>query len=153
MNGVMAATARAEPAAHQSTGDLRAPFGASSGSMAPYTGTNSTRLRLSSIDSINPSAYQIHPRGVPRRTVATINTVSQTAAAATKAYDRASMPAHVVRGRIANMAPAQSAVGRFENCLVNTTTPAAAAPTARELGKRDQNSVGGKRANQPCISR
>ena len=79
--------------------------------------------------------------------------MSQTAAAAAKAYGRASMPAQVVRGRMANTTPAHTAVGRVENCLVNTVTPAAAAPTARALGARDQNSVGGNSANQPCISR
>src|SRR6202022_628522 len=42
---------------------------------------------------------------------------------------------------------------RDENCLVKTTTPAAASPIARQLGTRDQNSVGGKTANQPCITR
>ena len=88
-----------------------------------------------------------------RRTAATSNTVSQMAAATAKAYERASMPAQVVRGRMANIAPAHTAVARVENCLVNTVTPAAAAPIARALGNRDQNSVGGKIANQPCISR
>src|SRR5271156_134176 len=42
---------------------------------------------------------------------------------------------------------------RDENCLAKTTVPAAAVPIARQLGTRDQNSVGGKTANQPCISR
>ncbi len=49
--------------------------------------------------------------------------------------------------------PAQTAVVRGKNCLAKTTTPAAATPTARQLGTRDQNSVGGTRVNQPCISR
>lgn len=63
------------------------------------------------------------------------------------------MPAHVMRGSRANTAPAHTAVRRGANCLVNTVTPAAAAPTARALGNREKNSVGGNSANQPCISR
>ncbi len=63
------------------------------------------------------------------------------------------MPAHVTRGRIANTTPAHTATRRDENCLANTTTPAAAAPIATQLGARDQNSVGGNRANQPCMRR
>lgn len=63
------------------------------------------------------------------------------------------MPAHVVRGRMAKTTPAHTAVGRVANFLVNTVTPAAAAPTARALGRREKNSVGGNRANQPCITR
>ena len=42
------------------------------------------------------------------------------------------------------MIPELTATVRDENCLPNTTTPAAAPPTARPLGTRDQNSVGGK---------
>ena len=63
------------------------------------------------------------------------------------------MPAHVVRGKIAQKTPEATATVRDENCLPSTTTPAAAPPTARPLGARDQNSVGGKIWNQPCISR
>ncbi|CKO53492.1 Uncharacterised protein [Mycobacterium tuberculosis] len=87
------------------------------------------------------------------RTAATSNTVSQTAAATDSAEERASIPAHVTLGRIANTAPAHTAVVRPENCLAKTTTPAAAAPMARQLGSRDHNSVGGNMANQPCINR
>ena len=56
MNGVMAPTATAVLTAHQMTGDLRDFFGASNGSIAAYTGTSRTRLRLSRIDSINARA-------------------------------------------------------------------------------------------------
>jgi hypothetical protein len=63
------------------------------------------------------------------------------------------MPAHVMRGRIAKTTPAQTPTVRVENCLPTTTTPAAAIPTARQLESRDQNSVAGKIANQPCITR
>ncbi len=63
------------------------------------------------------------------------------------------MPAHVARGKIAQMIPELRATVRDENCLPSTTTPAAAPPTARPLGTRDQNSVGGKSVNQPCMSR
>ena len=62
------------------------------------------------------------------------------------------MPAHVVRGKTAQKTPEATAVVRGENCLANTTTPAAAPPTARPLGTRDQNSVGGKIWNQACMS-
>ena len=51
------------------------------------------------------------------------------------------------------MSPELTATVRDENCLPSTTTPAAAPPTARPLGTRDQNSVGGKSVNQPCMSR
>ena len=54
------------------------------------------------------------------------------------------MPAHVARGNIPQITPELTATVRDENCLPNTTTPAAAPPTARPLGARDQNSVGGK---------
>ena len=54
------------------------------------------------------------------------------------------MPAHVALGNIPQMIPELTATVRDENCLPNTTTPAAAPPTARPLGARDQNSVGGK---------
>ncbi len=51
------------------------------------------------------------------------------------------------------MTPAHTAALRDVNCVANTTTPAAATPTATELGSRHQNSVGGNTVNQPCISR
>src|SRR5579875_1313196 len=108
---------------------------------------------LSSTDSASPSAYSNHRHARLRRTEATNSTVSQTAAAAENAYERASIPAQVARGRIANTTPAHTAVVRGQNCLVKTTTPAAAAPMARQLGTRDQNSVGGNMVNQPCITR
>src|SRR5579884_1399666 len=108
---------------------------------------------LSNTDSASPSAYSSHSHGRLRRTETTSSTVSQTAAAAENAYERASTPAQVTRGRIANIAPAHTAVVRGQNCLVNTTTPAAAAPMARLLGTRDQNSVAGNTVNQPCITR
>lgn len=54
------------------------------------------------------------------------------------------MPAHVVRGRIAQNTPDATATVRDENCLPSATTPAAEAPAARPLGARDQNSVAGK---------
>ena len=63
------------------------------------------------------------------------------------------MPAQVIRGRIANAIPAQTATERVDNCLPSTTTPAAAPPTARQLDSRDQNSVAGKIANQPCMTK
>ena len=63
------------------------------------------------------------------------------------------MPAQVMRGRIVKTTPAQTATVRVENCLPTTTTPAAASPTARQLDSRDQNSVAGKIANQPCMPR
>src|ERR1700722_3130384 len=81
------------------------------------------------------------------------STVSHTAAIIETAYGRASMPAHVERGKTAQMTPEATATVRDENWLPSTTTPAAAPPTARPLGARDQNSVGGKILNQPCISR
>ena len=40
-----------------------------------------------------------------------------------------------------------------ELARVVTALAAAAIPTARQLGTRTQNSVGGTRVNQPCISR
>ncbi len=76
-----------------------------------------------------------------------------TAAIIDRAYGRASTPAHVVRGRTPHSTPAATATVRDENCLPRTTTPAAAPPTARPLGTRDQNSVGGKIWNQPCMTR
>ncbi len=63
------------------------------------------------------------------------------------------MPAQVVRGKIAHTIPEAIAALRDTNNLLSTTTPAAAPPTARPLGARDQNSVGGKTSNQPCMSR
>src|SRR4030081_339166 len=51
------------------------------------------------------------------------------------------------------MTPEATATVRDENWLPSTTTPAAAPPTARPLGARDQNSVGPKIWNQPRISR
>ena len=75
------------------------------------------------------------------------------AAATANAYERASIPAQVVRGRMAKTTPAHTAVARPVNSLVNTVTPAAATPIATQLGTRDQISVGGNSANQPCIIR
>ena len=63
------------------------------------------------------------------------------------------MPAHVARGNIAHSTPELTATVRDENCLPNTTTPAAATPTASPLGTRDQIYVGGNTWNQPCMSR
>jgi hypothetical protein len=77
--------------------------------------------------------------------------VNQTAAAAVSAYDLASMPAHLTRGRIAKTMPAQTPTVRVENCLPTTTTPAAAIPTARQLDSRDQNSVAA-RSRKPATT-
>src|SRR5271165_4276232 len=108
---------------------------------------------FSRIANSSTSAYSNHNDGRARRTAATTRIVSQTATTAVNAYDRASIPAQVVRGRIANITPEQTATDREENCFASTTTPAAATPTARPLGTRDQNSVAGEKVNQPCMSR
>ena len=63
------------------------------------------------------------------------------------------MPAQVTRGSRAKTRPAARATRRVDNCLPSTTTPAAASPTATALDNRDQNSVAGNTANQPCMSR
>ncbi len=69
------------------------------------------------------------------------------------------MPAQVIRGMIANTAPAHTGMARpadgSVNSLANTTTPAVATPIAMQLGNRDQNSVGGtsrtNRASQVVV--
>ncbi len=63
------------------------------------------------------------------------------------------MPAQVILGSIAKMTPAQTDTVRLPNCRPRMTTPPAAPPTARQLENRDQNSVAGKTANQPCMPR
>src|SRR5574340_221798 len=108
---------------------------------------------LSSIDRISVAAYSAHAEAIWRRTATSNTTVSHTAAIAVIAYERASTPAHVTRGRIAKMIPAVSATVRVDNNLPRTTTPAAAAPTARLLGARAQNSLRGNRLNHSCIAR
>ncbi len=105
------------------------------------------------MDAKAPMPYASQAHALSRRAARTSSTVSHTAAIIDRAYGRASMPAHVVRGRIAEKTPEVTATVRDENCLASTTTPAAAPPTARPLGARDQNSVGGKTWNQPCMSR
>src|SRR6476646_2568462 len=94
------------------------------------------------VASTTPYASQI--RTESRRMACTNSTVSHTAAAIVIAYGRASVPAHVALGKIPQTTPELTATVRDENRLPSTTTPAAAAPTARPLGARDQNSVGGK---------
>jgi len=54
---------------------------------------------------------------------------------------------------MAKTTPAHTAVARPVKRLVNTRDAGAATPIATQLGTRDQNSVGGNSANQPCIIR
>src|SRR3954454_20681943 len=98
----------------------------------------------SRIDVATTIPYDSHSQALSRRVAGTNNTVSHTAASTDNAYGRASMPAHVDRGNSAQTTPELTATVRDENCLPNTTSPAAAPATARPLGARDQNSVGGK---------
>ena len=149
-NGATTSNAAVDVAAHHTT---VARFFATTGTTTAWTKTISTTNTLSSVDTTKASPYSGHSAGAFRRAVATTNTVNQTAAAAVSAYDLASIPAHVMRGMIAKTIPAQTDTVRVENCLLTTTTPAAAIPTARQLDSRDQNSVAGKIANQPCMAR
>src|ERR1700739_3361731 len=105
------------------------------------------------IETARATPYDNQTKAFARRAAQTSRTASHTAASAERAYGRASIPAHVVRGRIAKTTPEVTATVREENCLPSTTIPAAAPPIARPLGARDQNSVGGKSVNQPCMSR
>jgi hypothetical protein len=100
----------------------------------------------------NRMLYSTHTDVMFRRVATTRTTVSQTAANVENANERASVAAQVVLGSTAKITPANSAVGRSANNFVSTTKPAAAAPHARQLGMRDQASVGGARRNHPCIS-
>ena len=148
--GATTSNATVDVAAHHTTG---ARFSATTATTTACTKTINTTNMFSSVDNTKAGPYSIHSVRAFRRAAATTNTVNQTAAAAVSAYDLASTPAHVTRGRIAKTMPAQTATVRVENCLATTTTPAAAIPTARQLDSRDQNSVAGKIANQPCIKR
>src|SRR5215211_7265133 len=136
MNGVTAAITTKDVVAQEIT---PARFACSTGRRAPWTKTNRARYTFSRTDSNNIGAYSNHSQGRFRRTAASSSTVSHTAASTENAYERASMPAHVVLGRIANATPAHTATDRVENRLAKTTTPAAAPATARPLGTRAQN--------------
>src|SRR5215204_4257568 len=105
---------------------------------------NSARYMSSRIDAARTIPYDSQAQALSRRVASTSSTVSHTAASIVNAYGRASMPAHVARGNKPQTIPELTATVRDENCLPNPTTPAAAPPTARPLGARDQNSVGGK---------
>src|SRR6185369_3815572 len=129
-NGATANTATAAAAAQRTTA---ARLLATTATTTACTKTISTANTFSSVDTINASAYSGHSAAVFRRAAVITSTVNHTAAAAVRAYDLASMPAHVMRGRIAKSTPAQTPTVRVENCLPTTTTPAAAIPTARQL--------------------
>ncbi|WKN56349.1 hypothetical protein HJ581_0022635 [Rhodococcus opacus] len=64
------------------------------------------------------------------------------------AYPRASVAAHVTLGRITNRIPDSTATRLVEISAPSTTTPAPAAPVARALGNRAENSEAPNAANQ-----
>ena len=124
-NGGTTSNATVDVAAHHTTVDRLLGHHRTT---TAWTGTISTTNTFSSVDTTRPDPYSVHSAAAFRRLAATTNTVNQTAASADSAYDLVSMPAHVIRGRIANAIPAQTATERVENCLPRTTTPAAATP-------------------------
>ena len=78
-----------------------------------------------------------------RRAAATTSTVSQTAHAVERAYDRASIPAHVMRGRMAKAMPAHTATVRLENCLAEHHDAGGGQPD-REATRQPKPELGGR---------
>src|ERR1700694_3937161 len=107
------------------------------------TGRINAKKMKKTVEKKSRRPYNTHTDAMLRRVATTRTTVTQTAANAENANERASVAAQVVLGSTAKITPATRAVGRSANSFVRTPTPAAAPPHARQLGMRDQASVCG----------
>lgn len=108
---------------------------------------------FNTVENTSSAPYDAHRQARSRRIAEMSRIVSHTAASVDHAYERASMPAQVILGSIAKRIAAQTETVRLQNWRPSTATPAAAPPIARQLDRRDQNSVAGNTVNQPCMPR